>query len=226
MTVLVRSFFDAFADGVLSKDKDNVMPQDLSPADVKSSLLNHYGNINGRFFDVMFYIISRLTHDDMDDIKRQLSDAFANSQPDVPQLLSLACCNDSLFQTMIEEYKHSFSLLLVGQLPLNESHLMADNNKETIKIKPSLAVQLIVRTVVKAYLSGLSLSDGGKSAFRYATVFNIMTCNINSLINDNEDYKHLDTPEQMLRYACGCDENMAVAMTELNARMADLVEEI
>lgn len=225
MIALVRSFFDAFTEGVLTNDKGESQHRKISPSDVKSLLLNHYGNINGCFFDVMFYIISRLTHNDMDEIRRELHDTFAEKEPTVPELMSVACGSDNLYQTMIGEYKNCFSLLLLGKRPFHETHNHVDCNEETGSVASQLAVQLIVRTVVKAYMSGLSISSTGAKAFRYPVVFNIMTCNINCLMNDNEDYIHLSTPEQMLSCACRSDTNMAVALNELNEQMTDLLHE-
>lgn len=223
--VLVRSFFDAFSEGVIESCKLEISSEKYSPHDIKAMMLDHYGSINSYFFDVMFYIISRISHDSMDGIRHRLDAVFANEQPTVPELMRVACGTEELYLTMVNEYKYCFSLLLAGERSSLSEHLVSVHDDNNISTSESLAIQLIVRTVVKAYLSGLSVSKCGKTGFRHATVFRILACNINCLVNEKSHYMTCDTLEEMLRMACGSDANMTVAVNELNSMYTDIVDE-
>lgn len=227
MSALVGAFFEAFATGIAegscAESENQSKP---SAKDVKQAMLNHYGDVNKHFVNVMFYILARLNYDDMQCVQEQLNDAFASGQPSVQRLMSIACATDSMYETMTAEYRNNFALLLAGTIPTSAARAAASQTSgEALSTDTQTAVRLLVRTLVKAYLAALKASPAGIGAFRQATVLRMMVENANSLVNAKPLDTSCQTLEDMMQKACGSEANANVALNELNSLCAEMANE-
>jgi len=224
MAALVRAFFEALTEGVMSgRSEAETGGGRFEPKAVKQAMLDHYGDIGNAFFDTMFYILARLNHERMDDIRKTMSSLFKDHDPTVPELMRLACGSDALYDAMVEEYKRNFGLLLCGTLSKHDEHIAAYTRGDSAQaVGRQTAVRLLVRTLVRAYASGLQLSGCGMSCFSQTVVLRMMIENINLLVNESHLDISCDSIDDMLLSACGSETCMNVALNE----MGDLCNEL
>lgn len=225
-TALVGAFFEAFATGVteatLANGENGARP---SAKSVKQAMIDHYGDVNKHFVDVMFYILARLNYDDMQCVQRQLAEAFDAGQPTVQRLMAIACATDELYEAMTSSYRDNFSLLLSGTVPScavrkATCHPSADAQPTDAQT----AVRLLVRTLVKAYAAGLKATTEGIGAFRQATILRMIVENANALVCGSALDTSCQTLEEMMQKACGGETNANVALNELNALCAEMID--
>lgn len=110
LAALVRTFFKYFLTGIMEgKDIHD-------PKAVKQTLLEHYEHVAQVYNREAFYAIARMNYE-----AAEIENAI-RQQPatDLMQLVRIACRTEPFYQTMVEEYKRHFLLLLEGRLATSE----------------------------------------------------------------------------------------------------------
>lgn len=110
LAALVRTFFKYFLTGIMEgKDIHD-------PKAVKQTLLEHYEHVAQVYNREAFYAIARMNYE-----AAEIENAL-RQQPatDLMQLVRIACRTEPFYQTMVEEYKRHFLLLLEGRLATSE----------------------------------------------------------------------------------------------------------
>lgn len=228
ITTLVRTFFDGFAKGMAdAHDMDFSNKQE-----VKKMMLNHYENISKSYAEVMFSILSVVTHRSFDEVEVELQQLSAEQRGDVGQLFAVACNDSLLYDVMVEAYKSNFSYLLEGRVSSVQEHLSACEQADSMTIKTAvgeeIVLRLLVRTVVQAYLSGMRIGKTDTLTLKQSTIYALLITNVNILINhapiDESRLSEVNDVYDYLKMVCGTQEHCHIIFSEMENEMKHLTE--
>ena len=141
LAALVRTFFKYFLTGIMEgKDIHD-------PKAVKQTLLEYYEHVAQVYNREAFYAIARMNYG-----AAEIENAL-RQQPatDLMQLVRIACRTEPFYQTMVEEYKRHFLLLLEGRLATSEEAAQYTPCPEAGLIDEPLAIDIIDRMARQAY---------------------------------------------------------------------------
>ena len=141
LAALVRTFFKYFLTGMMEG-------KDLNDAKaVKQTLLEYYEHVSRIYNQEAFYAIARMNYE-----AQEIEDALRrNPTNDLMQLVRIACRTEPFYQTMVEEYKRHFLLLLEGRLATSEEAAQYTPCAEAGFIDEPLAIDIIDRMAQNAY---------------------------------------------------------------------------
>ena len=141
LAALVRTFFKYFLTGMMEG-------KDLNDAKaVKQTLLEYYEHVSRIYNQEAFYAIARMNYE-----AQEIEDALRrNPTNDLMQLVRIACRTEPFYQTMVEEYKRHFLLLLEGRLATSEEAAQYTPCPEAGLIDEPLAIDIIDRMARQAY---------------------------------------------------------------------------
>lgn len=226
VAAMVRSFFGAFASGVVDCHpgdwKDN-----WRPPVVKKLMLEHYEHIAPAFFDVMFYPLATMNFG-YDDIVRLVGEAEQRGD-DMMALVRMACGDDGLYEAMVTEYKRNFGCLLAGRCEdvaaCLESYTRSADNEACAD--NDMAIQLVVRVAMRGYAAGLRRADKGQLGhFRQATLFRLMLDAMDVLLGDGQTcLDDCDDLGDMFMRVCRDEHNFKVMTDEMDRIHEELMAE-
>ncbi len=148
LAMLVRLFFKYYVTGIVEKSAKAGMQDAFEPRNVKQLMLEHYEEIGKRYNEEVFYAIVRMNYEEAT-MEQEIRD-FVSQQgtTDMMQLMRFACKTDSFYNTMVEEYKRNFFLLLEGRLATDEEHEEQYTRNESLgSMDIDLAHLIINRTI-------------------------------------------------------------------------------
>lgn len=227
VAAMVRSFFDAFAAGVVGGTSSVCEPREL-----KKLMLDHYEHIAPVFLDTMFYPLAAINFD-YDGISRVVAEAKERGL-DMMALVRQACADDALYEAMADEYRRNFSALLAGRVETNADHLAAytrpgDDAAEG-GVDERRAIELTVRVVMYAYARALRMAAAKDDAVRMSqqVLLRLMLDAMSVLLADEAtdiaDGKTEPDLGQMFLRVCHTEANFK-AMTDEMDRTADEIVE-
>ena len=127
----VRAFFEAYARGIMDAaiGGDDFKKKN-DPKEIKQMMLEHYGEVNQYFFDIMFSTLVRLNYKSADEANDRMKKNFESMkkadpsfEPTMLDYLRIACKSNPLYNAMEAEYKRNFTWLLQGKFTTIEEHL-------------------------------------------------------------------------------------------------------
>ncbi len=225
MGAMVRGFFGAFATGIIDCHTTDTSEKN-DPKTIKRLMLEHYEEISGVFHDTLFYPIAAMNFS-YDQIAAIVSVAAAQKQS-MMELVEKACASASLYQAMIAEYRKNFSGLLGGKfVPIAEhlSNYTRNTSPEQESVEMSLAIRLVVRTVMTAYAKGIEHGATGQKSFRQASLLHLMLDAMNALTGDTP--VHLgadDNIGEMFLKVCKTEANVKTLADEMDNAYEELAQ--
>ncbi len=233
----VRGFFEAYARGIIDANiEGNDFQKKNDPKEVKQMILNHYGEVNQYFFDIMLSTIVRLNYQTAEEAKDRMEKNFEAMQktdptfePTMLDYLRIACKSPQLYKAMEAEYKRNFSWLLQGKFTTVEEHVRDYTHGILISLADEpMAIHLLVRIIVKAYAAGLKCGskEGEQHQLHMPTLHGMLLNNVNILLNEKPLKGDTKDPLALFKKACKDQEkNINVLFNTLNDAMKKLAEE-
>ncbi len=225
MGAMVRGFFGAFTTGIIDCHTADTSEKN-NPKTIKRLMLEHYEEISGIFHDTLFYPIAAMNFS-YDEIAAIVSEAAAQKQSMI-ELVEKACASASLYQAMIAEYRKNFSGLLGGKFVPIADHLSNYTHNTTQQpetVETSLAIRLVVRTVMTAYAKGVERGTTAQKSFRQASLLHLMLDAMNALIGDTPvQFGADDNIGEMFLKVCKTEDNVKVLATEMDNTYDELVK--
>ena len=153
LAMLVRLFFKYYVTGIVEKSAKAGMQDAFEPRNVKQLMLEHYEEIGKRYNEEVFYAIVRMNYEEAT-MEQEIRD-FVSQQgtTEMMQLMRFACRTDSFYNTMLEEYKRNFFLLLEGRLATDEEHEEQYTRNESLGSMDIDLAQLIINRTISQVIS-------------------------------------------------------------------------
>ncbi len=225
---LVRAFFEAFGMGIIdSKICGDDFNQKNNPKIIKQIIVEHYEEISKYFFDIMFTSFVRLNYADIRKAQDDLQKQMADRQPDFFDYFKFACKTGKLYEAMISEYKRNFNMLLNGMFTTIPEHLENYVHGMMLSaVDEPLAINIMVRTIMKAYAAGLKAANENKKSFHQITLYRLFIININLLVNDSQLSESGHELLDLFKEACGNkEENLNVLFNTMDETMKELIDQ-
>lgn len=225
MGAMVRGFFGAFATGIIDCHTTDTAEKNDART-IKRLMLEHYEEISGVFHDTLFYPIAAMNFS-YAEIASVVSDAAAQKQS-MMELVEKACASASLYQAMIAEYRKNFSGLLGGRfVPIAEhlSNCTRGTSSQQDPVDTSLAIRLVVRTVMTAYAKGIERGATGQRSFRQASLLHLMLDAMNALMGDTPvELGDDDNIGEMFLKVCKTEDNVKTLAAEMDNTYEELAQ--
>lgn len=222
MAALVRSFFEAFANGVM--DGKGLTPDEKQqPRIVKQTMLENYDKVAEVFHEVMVQPIASLSYS-FEELAEALRSAGENTIS-AERLMQVACKSRSLHSAMVEEYKRNFMKLLQGGKYTVAEHLsLYTRCGGAGLVDGDTAIRSAVASVIKGYAGGMGLTEGVR--LRHATILRLMMGAMSVLLKGTVEPSPVPegTSElgSMFLKVCGTSHNVTVMANEMDAQMLSL----
>lgn len=153
LAMLVRLFFKYYVTGIVEKSAKAGMQDAFEPRNVKQLMLEHYEEIGKRYNEEVFYAIVRMNYEEST-MEQEIRDFVSQrGTTDMMQLMRFACKTDSFYNTMVEEYKRNFFLLLEGRLATDEEHEEQYTRNESLGSMDIDLAQLIINRTISQVIS-------------------------------------------------------------------------
>ena len=153
LAMLVRLFFKYYVTGIVEKSAKAGMQDAFEPRNVKQLMLEHYEEIGKRYNEEVFYAIVRMNYEEAT-MEQEIRDFVSQrGTTDMMQLMRFACKTDSFYNTMVEEYKRNFFLLLEGRLATDEEHEEQYTRNESLGSMDIDLAQLIINRTISQVIS-------------------------------------------------------------------------
>ena len=131
VAAFVRGFFEAYARGIIDATiEGNDFSKKNDPKQIKQMMLEHYGEVNQYFFDIMFSTLVRLNYKTAEEANERMKKNFDSMkqadptfEPTMLDYLRIACKSNQLYKAMESEYKRNFTWLLQGKFTTLEEHV-------------------------------------------------------------------------------------------------------
>ena len=237
VAAFVRGFFEAYARGIIDANiEGNDFGKKNDPKMVKQMMLDHYGEVNQYFFDIMFSTLVRLNYKSAEEANERMEKNFGSMkkadptfEPTMLDYLRIACKSAQLYKAMEAEYKRNFTWLLQGKFTTIEEHVRDYTHGVLISLADEpMAIHLLVRVIVKAYAAGLKCGskEDKPHAPHMPTLHGMLLNNVNILLNEAPLKGDTSDPVALFKEACkDQEENINVLFNTLNDTMKELAEE-
>ena len=222
-----RAFFEAFGTAIVDcKYPGDDFNEKNDPSNIKEAMLNYYEEIGDNFIDIMLPILIRLNYSDEEKIESDVIKMAHNKQTTPQDYLKYACKTTKLYEAMVEEYTRNMELLLGGMFSSIPEHLEEyTKGIQLSAIDEPKAVQLMVRTIIKAYVAGRKTVKQSKIYLNQTTILRLLVINTNILIN-NSIFKNEDGDlVKLFEEACGNETNTNVLLNTLDEMYKELAED-
>ncbi len=234
----VRAFFEAYARGIMDATVEgNDFQKKNDSKQIKQMMLEHYGEVNQYYFDIIFSTLVRLNYKSAEEANEKMSRNFEamkqadkTFEPTMLDYLRIACKSPQLYKATVAEYKRNFTWLLQGKFTSVEEHVRDYTHGVLISLADEpMAIHLLVRIIVKAYAAGLKCGskEGCQHQLHMPTLHGMLLNNVNILLNERPlKGDGTDDPVALFKEACKYqEENINVLFNTLNDTMKELAEE-
>ena len=155
---IIRAFFAAFAEGVLSESVDHQdAAVELTPQRIKRIMLDHYEAISKHFFDVLFNPLALIHYDSAEELIAILhSPEVAPTLKTPMDLFKYVCRTEEAHEDMVAEYRRNFTSLLAGHiLTIDEFYDgFPEGYLQDTTSNVEREVRALTQTVVRAFFAG------------------------------------------------------------------------
>lgn len=221
----VRAFFDAFTRGVIDATA-KTQQEKTDTKFVKQAMLNHYEQIYQHFMQTAFMALCRLNYPDFAHMQDAMPESMRQGGANFQDYLRIACKTQELYDATVEEYKRNFSALLTGHIPSPTDHLASytQGTAESI-IEEPMAVHLLTRLVIQAYVSGLQAATP-QSSPQMPSLHSLLLSNAICLLHDAPiKPKEDEELPAFFERACKSEENLNALFNTLNDTMQEMATE-
>ncbi len=231
----VRGFFEAYARGIIDATigGDDFQKKN-DQKEIKQMMLEHYGEVNEHFFNIMLSSLVRLNYKTAEMAEENMEKNFKSMrqtdptfEPTMLDYLRIACRSMQLYKALEAEYKRNFTWLLQGKFTTLEEHVHDYTHGILISLADEpMAIHLLVRIIVKAYAAGLKSGNKEGAQPHMPTLHGMLLNNVNILLNETPLKSDTEDPVALFKEACkGQEENINVLFNTLNDAMKELAEE-
>ena len=210
VAAFVRGFFEAYARGIIDATiEGNDFSKKNDPKQIKQMMLEHYGEVNQYFFDIMFSTLVRLNYKTAEEANERMKKNF-DSMKQADPTFEPTCLLQGKFTTLeehVRDYTHGILISLADE---------------------PMAIHLLVRIIVKAYAAGLKCGskEGEQHQLHMPTLHGMLLNNVNILLNETPLKSSTEDPVALFKEACkNEEENINVLFNTLNDAMKELAEE-
>jgi hypothetical protein len=224
---LMRAFFEAFGTAIVdSKYPGDDFNEKNNPSNIKQAMLEHYEEIGNYFMDIMLPTLIRLNYSDEEKVEEDMLKLSHEKQISIQDYLKFACKTTKLYEATVNEYKRNMELLLGGMFSTIQEHLeQYTKGIQLAAIDEPIAIQLMVRTIMKAYAAGIRTVKNSKLNLNQITILRLLLINTNILIN-NRTFEHEgDDLIKLFEEACGNETNINVLFNTLEDMYKELAED-
>lgn len=210
---LIRAFFSAFAEGVLSESSEHTEEAvSLTPQRVKQIMLEHYEEISKHYFDILFNPLALIHYDTAEELIAILrSPEVAPTLQSPIDLFKHVCRTEQAHEDMVTEYRRNFTSLLSGKVMSIEDFFdgfpegyLEDTNKVAER-----EVRAMTQVVVKSFFAGKSAvsttSKGVNQIYLYRLLIENMQCLLHAAPLQFDDEADLN---EIFLAVCRNPENM------------------
>ena len=133
---------------------------------------------------VMLPILGVIHHENLEQLQRELDAERQQGDADVTAYFKVVCRENGTYEAMVDDYKANFEALLKGTT-LKTQHCVLSNEISSVtytKTNEEQNIRLLVRTVLRAYRSGLQTKPDSQQ-FKQATLIRMVLDNVDLLVN-------------------------------------------
>ena len=133
---------------------------------------------------VMLPILGVIHHESLEQLQRELDAQRQQGDADVTAYFKVVCREEGAYEAMVDDYKANFEALLKGAT-LKTQHSVLSNEISSVtytKTNEEQNIRLLVRTVLRAYRSGLQTKPDSQQ-FKQATLIRMVLDNVDLLVN-------------------------------------------
>lgn len=226
LATLVRSFFQAFASGIIDCHVTDPREKYL-PQTIKRVMLEHYGDVADAFHDTLFYPIATInfSYGEVALIVR----AACNNNSTMYDLVKEVCGDEQFYLAMEKEYKRNFGLLLTGHYSSVADHLRfyTRGGTSTGTVDSDKAIRLVTRAVMMAYAKGIRQGGTGKASLHQPTLLRLLLDSMTALLHDQSpsltDGSNNNVLGGLFAKACRSAHNVDVMTEEMESVYSYLV---
>ena len=222
---MIRAFFDGFTNGVIDA---NNLEQDERQTLIKV-LLNVYDKISEHYAMVLLPILGVIHHKSLEQLQRELDAIRQQDDADVTSYFKVVCREEGTYEAMVDDYKANFEALLKG-VTLKTQHCILPNETSSVtytKTNEEQNIRLLVRTVLRAYRSGLQTKPALQQ-FKQATLIRMLLDNVDLLVNGKPTIaNHVDNAvdiHELFLAVVHTKERYNVVQEELQLEMERLIK--
>lgn len=126
VAAFVRGFFEAYARGIIDATiEGNDFSKKNDPKQIKQMMLEHYGEVNQYFFDIMFSTLVRLNYKTAEEANERMKKNFDSMkqadptfEPTMLDYLRIACKSNQLYKAMGQNTSATSPGFFKASLPL------------------------------------------------------------------------------------------------------------
>jgi hypothetical protein len=133
---------------------------------------------------VLLPILGVIHHESLEQLQRELDAKRQQDDVDVTAYFKVVCRENGTYEAMVDDYKANFEALLKGTT-LKTQHCVLSNETSSVtytKTNEEQNIRLLVRTVLRAYRSGLQTKPALQQ-FKQTTVIRMLLDNVDLLVN-------------------------------------------
>lgn len=224
---LIRAFFAAFAEGVLSESVNHEEEAiELTPQRVKQIMLNHYEEISKHFFDILFNPLALIHYDTAEELIAILRSPEVQPTLKSPvDLFRHVCRTEEAHEDMVTEYRRNFTALLSGKILSLEDFFegFPEGYLQDTETTSEREIRSLTQVVVKGFFAGRKVSQATSTGVNQIYLFRLLIENMQCLLHSKplKMDEEADLNEVFLA-VCRTPENMNTMLETMTANINDV----
>lgn len=224
---LIRAFFAAFAEGVLSESVNHEEEAiELTPQRVKQIMLNHYEEISKHFFDILFNPLALIHYDTAEELIAILRSPEVQPTLKSPvDLFRHVCRTEEAHEDMVTEYRRNFTALLSGKILSLEDFFegFPKGYLQDTETTCEREIRSLTQVVVKGFFAGRKVSQATSTGVNQIYLFRLLIENMQCLLHSKplKMDEEADLNEVFLA-VCRTPENMNTMLETMTANINDV----
>lgn len=224
---LIRAFFAAFAEGVLSRNAEQQTEAvEMTPQRVKQIMLEHYEDISKYYFDILFNPLAIIHYDTAEELIAILrSPEVAPTLKTPMDLFRHVCRTEEAHEDMVTEYRRNFTSLLSGRVMSLEDFFegFPEGYLEETGGDCEREVRAMTQVVVKAFFAGRKAAKAeGATGTNQVYLFRLLIDNMQCLLHSGPVPMDDDIDlTQAFLAVCGNEKNLNTMLQAMQLTMQD-----
>lgn len=224
---LIRAFFAAFAEGVLSRNAEQQTEAvEMTPQRVKQIMLEHYEDISKYYFDILFNPLAIIHYDTAEELIAILrSPEVAPTLKTPMDLFRHVCRTEEAHEDMVTEYRRNFTSLLSGRVMSLEDFFegFPEGYLEETDGDCEREVRAMTQVVVKAFFAGRKAAKAeGATGTNQVYLFRLLIDNMQCLLHSGPVPMDDDIDlTQAFLAVCGNEKNLNTMLQAMQQTMQD-----
>lgn len=224
---LIRAFFAAFAEGVLSRNAEQQTEAvEMTPQRVKQIMLEHYEDISKYYFDILFNPLAIIHYDTAEELIAILrSPEVAPTLKTPMDLFRHVCRTEEAHEDMVTEYRRNFTSLLSGRVMSLEDFFegFPEGYLEEAGGDCEREVRAMTQVVVKAFFAGRKAAKAeGATGTNQVYLFRLLIDNMQCLLHSGPVPMDDDIDlTQAFLAVCGNEKNLNTMLQAMQQTMQD-----